>query len=123
MSAETSLTPQAPHCLDRLCETNPPLNYMPKPIDTRHVHLDTQLQPLVQRLTESFHDVWAQSRIAAGWRYGPQRDDSKKMHPCLVPFEELGEAERDFDERSVTELLRAILALGCRIEIPDDLYN
>jgi len=35
------------------------------------------------------HGRWRQERLAAGWRYGVPRDDQKKFHPCLVPWEEL----------------------------------
>ena len=95
-----------------------PARYFPKPIDTNHVHLDAQFHALVERLAENFHEVWAQSRIADGWRYGHNRDDSKKIHPCLLPFCEMDEAERCFDRIAAREFVRAILALGYRIKPP-----
>ncbi len=59
---------------------------------------------------------WAQTRIAQGWRFGETRDDAKKLHPCLIPYEELSEAEKDFDRNTAVETLRLILSLGFKIE-------
>lgn len=30
-----------------------------------------------------------------GWTYGELRDDAGKHHPCLVPYDELNETERN----------------------------
>lgn len=38
---------------------------------------------------EQQHDAWAEDKKAAGWVYGPIKDGDRKMHPCLVPYEEL----------------------------------
>jgi hypothetical protein len=35
------------------------------------------------------HDNWCNDKISQGWVYGETKDDKKKTHPCLVPFEEL----------------------------------
>jgi hypothetical protein len=51
-----------------------------------------------------------------GWTYGPHRDDAKRTHPCLVPYEQLPESEKEYDRVMVNEALKAILALGYRIE-------
>ncbi len=56
------------------------------------------------------HDVWAARRIAEGWRYGPRRDDGRKLHPDLIAYEHLPEAEKAYDRETarvvVAELLR-----------------
>jgi hypothetical protein len=71
--------------------------YQPKPIDTAHVGLPAGVADLVERLAEHNHDIWAQQRFAAGWTYGPQRDDAKKQNPDLVPYAELPESEKEYD--------------------------
>lgn len=43
------------------------------------------------------HERWMAERLAAGWTYGPTRDDATKKNPNLVPFEELSVAERAKD--------------------------
>ncbi len=45
-----------------------------------------------------------------------QRDDARKEHPSLVPYEDLPESERTYDRNAVMETLKAIAALGYRIE-------
>jgi RyR domain len=50
-----------------------------------------------------------------GGRYGLVRDDSALRHPCLVPYDQLPDAEKDYDRNLVTETLRAILILGYEI--------
>ena len=55
---------------------------------------------------------WSQSRLSEGWTYGARRDDEKKTHPCLVPYEELPEIEKDYDRNTAIGTLKLIQALG-----------
>jgi hypothetical protein len=43
------------------------------------------------------HNQWMQERLAAGWTWGPQKDNDAKTNPALVPFEELPESEQAKD--------------------------
>jgi hypothetical protein len=90
--------------------------YDPKPIDTSGVQLDKGILELTEQLAENAHEVWAQRRLAEGWRYGPQRDEDKKTHPSLVPYERLPESEKEYDRSTALETLKAMLAMGYRIE-------
>lgn len=94
------------------------MTYEPKPIDTSDVALPDSLQSLLEELGESTHDVWAATRMGQGWTYGPKRDDENKRHPCLVPYRDLPEAEKEYDRRTAAEALKAILTLGYRITPP-----
>ena len=69
--------------------------YTPTPISTEGVALPPELVALVEQLAENNHDHWARQRIEAGWTYGPQRDDDRKNHPDLVPYEKLPEGEKE----------------------------
>lgn len=90
--------------------------YKPKPIDTSMVSLSNDIGNLVEELAKNSHDVWARSRIAEGWRYGPQRDDARKEHPSLVPYDRLPESEKEYDRNSAMETLKATVSLGYRIQ-------
>ena len=90
--------------------------YVPNPLDTSRVHLNEQLSELVERLARNNHEVWAHQRIADGWQYGPARDDQRKQHPSLIPYEELSDEEKAYDVVMSTELVKAILALGFQVE-------
>lgn len=92
------------------------MSYNPAPLQTSAIELPAELRALTERLAENTHDIWARQRIAAGWSYGPQRDDARKLHPCLVPYAELPESEREHDRLTAIGALKAILALGYRIE-------
>ena len=89
--------------------------YTPAPLDTRDVELPKELNKLIEEMARNVHDVWAQGRIAEGWTYGEQRDDKRKMHPCLVPYEELPDAEREYDRQTAVQTLKLILKLGFKI--------
>ena len=86
--------------------------YIPKPIDTSSVELDSDILELCELISKNTHEVWAAGRIKDGWTYGEQRDDEKKHHPCIIPYEELSEAEKDYDRNTSMETLKLIIKLG-----------
>ena len=89
--------------------------YIPAPLDTRDIELPKELDGLIEDMARNVHDVWAQGRIAEGWTYGEQRDDKLKTHPCLVPYETLPDAEREYDRQTAVQTLKLILKLGFKI--------
>ena len=94
------------------------MTYHPQPIDTSEVVIDTEYLELIERLAKNTHDIWAQQRLADGWQYGPQRDDILKQHPGLIPYEDLPNSEQEYDRLTVLGVIKALLALGYRIEGP-----
>lgn len=86
--------------------------YIPNPEDTKNTVLPKELLPLIEKVAKNVHEVWAQNRINEGWTFGPERDDANKKHPCLVPYEELPESEREYDRATSLETLKLILKLG-----------
>jgi len=92
------------------------MSYQPKPIETSAIQLSPEILELTERLAENAHDIWAVQRFNDGWTYGPQRDDSKKHNPCLVPYADLPDSEKQYDRNAALETLKAILSLGYRIE-------
>lgn len=90
--------------------------YEPKPVDTSDVVLPESLLELTEVLAENAHDVWAAGRIAQGWTYGEARNDERKETPCLVPYSELPESEKEYDRNTALESIKLILKAGYRIE-------
>lgn len=90
--------------------------YIPNPVDTSGVELPEELLALTEKIASHVHDVWAEGRIAQGWTYGPVRDDHLKQTPCLVPYDQLPEEEKEYDRRTALDALRLIVRLGYRIE-------
>ena len=89
--------------------------YTPHPIDTSDVKLPEDLEMIIEKIAENVHEVWAQSRIDQGWTLGETRDDLLKTHPCLVPYHELSELEKDYDRDTVLGTLKVVLKLGYSI--------
>lgn len=89
--------------------------FTPNPIDTTSINLPEELFPLVEEMAMNVHEVWALNRIKEGWTYGPVRDDSKKQHPGLVPYDELPESEKEYDRATSQETLKFILKSGFSI--------
>lgn len=77
--------------------------------------LPDNLTPLIEALAENVHDTWAAGRIADGWSYGPERNDSLKQHPCLVPYNELPESEKAYDRNTAKATIAFILSQGYSI--------
>ncbi len=89
--------------------------YEPKPIHTADMTIPADLQALTETIAKNVHEVWAEGRIREGWVYGPVRDDAKKETPCLVPYEELPEEEKEYDRNTAMGTMKLILKLGYKI--------
>lgn len=89
--------------------------YTPTPINTENIELPSELEALMEKIAENVHENWALGRINDGWVYGEERNDEKKTTPCLVPYCELSEAEKEYDRITATQTLKTIMALGYKI--------
>jgi hypothetical protein len=92
--------------------------YEPRPIDTSGTEVPREIGELTELLAKNAHEIWAQRRQLDGWVYGAVRDDKAKLHPCLVPYEQLPEGEKSYDRVLAIGTLKLILALGYRILKP-----
>ena len=90
-------------------------NYIPRPIDTKGVVLPKELNALAEEIAKNVHEVWSEGRMKDGWTYGEERDDARKHHPCLVPYENLTETENEYDRNTSQETLKLIMKLGFKI--------
>uniref|UniRef100_UPI0001E24E5B Putative ryanodine receptor n=1 Tax=Bacteroides thetaiotaomicron (strain ATCC 29148 / DSM 2079 / JCM 5827 / CCUG 10774 / NCTC 10582 / VPI-5482 / E50) TaxID=226186 RepID=UPI0001E24E5B len=95
------------------------LDYIPEPMDLSLVDLPESLIQLSERIAENVHEVWAKARIDEGWTYGEKRDDIHKKHPCLVPYDELPEEEKEYDRNTAMNTIKMVKKLGFRIEKED----
>jgi hypothetical protein len=69
----------------------------------------------VEMLARYEHDRWLSERIAAGWTYGPERNDEAKVHDLLVPWLYLTPNKQDIDRQMVRALPELIEAAGWSI--------
>lgn len=58
------------------------------------------------------HESWRARHLAAGWRHGSRRDDVRRTHPLLVPWEKVDEAGRAKTRRAVLDALGLLRAMG-----------
>ena len=85
-------------------------DYTSSPVNTSGINLPETLEELTESLAKNVHEVWASGRIKTGWNYGPVRDEAKKEYPCLIPYEELTEEEKDYDRAIAISTIKFIIA-------------
>ena len=91
--------------------------YKPNPVKTDDVILPEELVKLMEKIAENVHDNWAELRISEGWTYGEKRDDVKKTTPCLLPYDELPDSEKEYDRKTAEQTLKLIVKLGYEIKL------
>lgn len=89
--------------------------YFPCPMLSKQVTINAELTELAHVLAEHKHDIWAYHRILEGWTYGKERNDELKQTPCLVPYDDLPEGEKEYDMRDSLETIKFIISLGFNI--------
>lgn len=90
--------------------------YEPNPINTDNISLPDELIDLTEKIAENVHENWVAQRISEGWVYGEKRDDAKKTTPCMIPYSELPDSEKEYDRVTAIQTLKLIVALGYKIE-------
>lgn len=70
----------------------------------------------VELLARMEHLRWMNHRREGGWRFHPgPKDEARKTHPDLVPYEELTEAKREYDRHTVRAIPDFLWRAGFRI--------
>ena len=94
---------------------NPKCDYSPTPLDLKEIKIPKSLESLIESLAKNVHETWVKERLEEGWTFGPERNDVLKQTPCLVPYEELPEEEKEYDRKTALATIRFILASGFTI--------
>lgn len=55
------------------------------------VALSNDLNAIVQKFSEHYHDAWASRKMENGWVYGDSWSDSNRAHPRLKPYHMLND--------------------------------
>lgn len=77
----------------------------------------------IELLARMEHDRWWAERLLDGWRHGVARDDARRIHPDLVPYDQLTGAIKEYDRntvRNIAMLLKKFhgLEVGGRSKTP-----
>lgn len=59
---------------------------------------------------EELHDSWIKTKERQGWKYGEVRSEADKLHPCMVPYEELPAFQR-LKDAMFRNVVKAVLGL------------
>jgi hypothetical protein len=68
----------------------------------------------IEALAQMEHRRWSGERLLRGWRPGP-RDNERRLHPDLKPFEELDEPGRQKDRDAVRAMPKVLALAGLSI--------
>lgn len=90
--------------------------YDPRPINLDDIEITDDLMELREAIAENAHDVWAVARIKDGWTFGPERNDTLKHHPDLIPYSALPDSEKEYDRLMALNTIKLVKKLGFEIE-------
>lgn len=76
-------------------------------------------EELVEFLAANAHEIWSASKIEAGWTYDPIRNNDLKHHPCLVPYNELPDSEKEYDRNVARSILNELERNGYVVVLSD----
>jgi hypothetical protein len=90
-------------------------SYRPKPVNpNRENQLLQFTEEEIDYLAKMAHERWAHEMRVSGWQYGNPRDDNKKRHDCLVPWEQLQE-DLKIDRRTMKAIPRILGNVGFEV--------
>jgi ppGpp synthetase/RelA/SpoT-type nucleotidyltranferase len=69
----------------------------------------------VEWMAELEHGRWNIERLRDGWRYGRQRDDSRKTHDCLASWHDLPDDIKRYDREAVRAFPEILAKAGLEV--------
>jgi len=71
----------------------------------------------IEMMAEMEHERWCEQKRQQGWVYGEIRDDKLKIHPSMVPYDDvhLSENEKEKDRNTVKEIPHFLTLAGYQI--------
>lgn len=93
------------------------MSYQPKPIQFDEP-LPEMIENRMEWIGEQIHERWAANRMRDGWEYDLNYDGDQKKHPCLIPYDQLPEDEKEYDRSTARHTIQLLLHAGFQILPP-----
>lgn len=61
------------------------------------------------------HERWVKERVSNGWIYGKARDDERRIHPDILPYDQLSEDAKEYDRLFAYKLIDILASKGLSI--------
>ena len=88
-----------------------PGDFPPDKQATAQSLIDENIEPLA----EAEHNGWMVERMLSGWRYARTRNNDKHLHPLLLPYNQLSEADKEKDRQAVRSYVQRLAGANYRI--------
>ena len=70
----------------------------------------------LEMLAEAEHHGWMEWHLDQGWMFAPgKKDEKKRTHPCLVPYLQLSDVDRNKDRNAIRHYLEFVERAGMKI--------
>lgn len=69
----------------------------------------------MEKLAKMEHIRWMNEKIDHDWKYGPERDDTNRIHNCLIPWGDLPEDEKEKDRNAIRSLPSILYRVDLKI--------
>jgi len=69
----------------------------------------------VEIISEMEHNRWQAHMILSGWKLGEKRNDKKKLHTDLIPYNKLSEEIKQYDRNTILNIPILLSKLGKKI--------
>ena len=69
----------------------------------------------IELLAEAEHNGWMEEKLKNGWEYGPLRNDDLKLHPAMIPYGNLTQADKQKDRASVRKYPEIVADAGYEV--------
>jgi len=67
----------------------------------------------IEKMAKIEHNLWMEDRLKDGWKYAPGlKNTRKKTSPCLIPWSQLPEEEKEIDRETVRKIPAYLLTAG-----------
>jgi len=101
----------ADHIFEKLRQTG----YEVHKVKNRKINLIKFSKKEIEIMAEMEHGRWNAERLLAGWKWGEKKDIDKKINPCLVSWQKLPDATKQWDRDMVKDIPRILAELGLEI--------